>query len=133
MVAGHKTNYYNHDQGIYALLKKKWKTIRGTRYKPRVDQHHAGINDATVVNSGGCRLCCHDSFPLYYNKRMKKRLVVQRVYHSSINSTSIELLADISLSEGARLVHPWPLRAPTSTTPPPITRRTFPAVLRFLY
>ena len=41
----------------------------------------------------------------------------------------IEILIDISLSERARLVHPWPLRAPTSKPPPFITCLTFPAVL----
>ena len=44
----------------------------------------------------------------------------------------IELLTNISLSERTRLVHPWPLRAPTWKHPPFITCRTFPAVLRFL-
>ena len=32
----------------------------------------------------------------------------------------------------ARLVHPWPLRAPTWESPPVITFRTFPAVLCFI-
>ena len=31
------------------------------------------------------------------------------------------------------MVHPWPLRASTWTTPPSITLRTFPAFLCFLY
>ena len=46
---------------------------------------------------------------------------------------TIELLTDISLSERARLVHPWPLRAPTWKSPPFFTRRTFPAALCFLH
>ena len=44
----------------------------------------------------------------------------------------IELLTSVSLSERARLVHPWPLGAPTSKPPPFITCRTFPAGLCFL-
>ena len=36
---------------------------------------------------------------------------------------------DISLSERARLAHPWPVRAPTSKPPHFITWRTFPAGL----
>ena len=44
-----------------------------------------------------------------------------------ISLSYTELLMDISLSEGARLVHPWPLRAPKSKPPPFITWPTFPA------
>ena len=47
-------------------------------------------------------------------------------------SCSIELHTDISLSERARLVHPWPLRGPTRESPSFISCRTFPAVLCFL-
>ena len=44
----------------------------------------------------------------------------------------LEVLPYISLSERARLTHPWPLRASTWTTPLSIPYRTFPAVLCFL-
>ena len=43
--------------------------------------------------------------------------------------SKVDLLLDISLSERARLVHPWSLRAPTWKSPPFITCRTFPVVL----
>ena len=45
------------------------------------------------------------------------------------SSSMIQLFTDISLSERARLVHPWPLRAPIWTSPPLGTYRAFPAVL----
>ena len=50
-----------------------------------------------------------------------------------VRAKYIELLTDISLSERARLVHPWPLRAPTWESLPFVTCRNFPAVLCFLH
>ena len=44
----------------------------------------------------------------------------------------VELFTGMSLSERARLVHPWPLRASTWRSPPFFTCRTFPADLCFL-
>ena len=44
---------------------------------------------------------------------------------------SVELLTNIPLYERARLVHPWPLRAPIGESLPFITSRTFPAVFCF--
>ena len=52
---------------------------------------------------------------------------------SRAHSPDIEPLTDISFSERARLVHPWPLRAPPWEPPPFITWRTFPAVLCSLF
>ena len=47
---------------------------------------------------------------------------------------SRNMLIDISLSECARLVHPWPLKAPTSKPPHFISScGTFPAALCFLH
>ena len=61
------------------------------------------------------------------------RCCIMQCYVHTRNNRYIELLMDISLSERARLVRPWPLRAPTSKPPPFSTCRTFPVGLCFLH
>ena len=63
----------------------------------------------------------------------RKTVMIRRYVRLNQAPTTIELLTDISLSERARLVHPWPLRSPSWKSPPFITCRTFPVVLCFLH
>ena len=85
----------------------KHKTLRVAGGSARYARSRGGIGRDRWPKTLGAnkRLANPKSSMLRPGKRPGRRMLV-------------ELLRDISLSERARLVHPWPLRVPTSKSPP---------------